>query len=108
MNRTTTNGEACYRTFMSKEPAINCHTTNGEACRRAIYRTIGVNLRIFHGISWERFYRCRPYRAKELGQTQFYTDTVATRLKRVLKSSRFPRRIRFGWETEPTGLGEND
>ncbi|MYA68781.1 hypothetical protein F4009_14965 [Candidatus Poribacteria bacterium] len=24
---------------------------------------------------------------------------------RVLKSSRFPRRIRFGWETEPTGLG---
>ena len=29
----------------------------------------------------------------------------ATRLKRVLKSSRFPRHIRFGWETEPTGPG---
>ena len=41
-------------------------------------------------------YRCRPYGAKELGQTRFYTDAVATRLKRVLKSSRVPRRIRFG------------
>ena len=28
-----------------------------------------------------------------------------TGLKRFLKSSRFPRHIRFGWETEPTGPG---
>ena len=26
-----------------------------------------------------------------------------TGFKRVLKASRFPHRIRFGWETEPTG-----
>jgi len=30
---------------------------------------------------------------------------IATGLKRVLKFSRLPRRIRFGWETEPTGSG---
>ena len=26
-------------------------------------------------------------------------------IQEVLKLSRFPRSIRFGWETEPTGLG---
>ena len=26
-------------------------------------------------------------------------------IQEILKASRFPRRIRFGWETEPTGPG---
>ena len=53
-----------------------------------------------------------PTGLKDLGQTQFYTDTEEipkqinpTGLKRFLESSRFPRSIRFGWETEPTGPG---
>ena len=46
-----------------------------------------------------------PTGLKGLGQTHFYTDTVATRLKRVLKSSRFPRRIRFGFKPNLPDLG---
>ncbi len=34
-----------------------------------------------------------------------YKHAVPTGLKKFLKHSRFPRRIRFGWETEPTGPG---
>ena len=36
---------------------------------------------IFHGILQQRLNRCRPYRAKELGQARFYTDAVPTGLK---------------------------
>ena len=37
------------------------------------------------------------------GGAHFYKHSVLTGLKKVLKASMFPRRIRFGWETEPTG-----
>ena len=54
-------------------------------------RTIGVNLAIFHDI----FSRCRPYGAKELEQTRFYTDAEEipkqinpTGLKRVSGASK--------------------
>ena len=39
----------------------------------------------------------RPVQKCLLG-TRCYKHSVATRLKRFLKSSRFSRRIRFGWE----------
>ncbi len=41
--------------------------------------------------------RCRPYGAKELGQTRFYRDAVATRLKRFLIHARFLCKTRFGF-----------
>ena len=44
-----------------------------------------------------------PLRGLGFLVTCCYKHAVATRLKRFLKSSRFPRSIRFGWETEPTG-----
>ena len=53
--------------------------------------TIGVNL---GGFCW--------HFVKSL---QDYKHAVPTGLKRVLTFSRFSRRSRFGWETEPTGLG---
>ena len=82
---------------------------------------IGVNLGIFANIFRADSCRCRPYGAKELGQTRFYTDAAPTGLrflkqrfstentqankpygtKEVLEFSRFPRRIRFGFLTEP-------
>ena len=53
-----------------------------------------------------------PTGLRGLGQTRFYRDTEEipkqinpTGLKSFLESSRFPRKIRFGWETEPTGPG---
>ena len=67
---------------------------------------IGVNLGIFtvfrRSVSIDAAPTGKP---KVLGQIRFYTDTVPMGLKRFLESSRFPRRIRFGWETEPTGPG---
>ena len=41
-----------------------------------------------------------PTGLKGLGQTRFYTDTVATRLKRFLESSMLPGSIRFGWNAD--------
>ena len=53
-----------------------------------------------------------PLRGLDFLYTRCYKDAEETPkqinptgLKRVLKSSRSPRSIRFGWETEPTGLG---
>ena len=46
-----------------------------------------------------------PLRGLGFLATCCYKHTVPTGLKRFLKSSRFPRSIRFGWETEPTGPG---
>ena len=64
---------------------------------------MGVNLAIFMVFRRTVSIDAAPTGLRGLGQTRFYIDTVATRLKRFLESSRFPRRIRFGWETEPTG-----
>jgi len=46
-----------------------------------------------------------PYGAWVCEVAFFYTDTIPTGFKRVLEFSRFSRRTRFGWETEPTGSG---
>ena len=46
-----------------------------------------------------------PYGAWFLAETHFYTDAVPTELKRGLKSSRFPRRIRFGCKPNLPDLG---
>ena len=60
----------------------------------------------------ERLYRCcrntqakTPYGAWGCEGPFFYTDTIPTGFRRGLESSRFLCKIRFGWETEPTGLG---
>ena len=68
-------------------------------------RTIGVNLAIFTVFRGTVSIDAAPTgKPKGLGQTRFYTDTEEipkqinpTGLKRFLKSSRFPRSIRFGW-----------
>ena len=44
-----------------------------------------------------------PLRGLGFLVTCCYKHAIPTGFKRVLKSSRFPRKIRFGWETEPTG-----
>ena len=59
-------------------------------------RTIGVNLVIFMVFRRTVSIDAAPTGLRGLGQTRFYIDTVATRLKRFLESSRFPRSIRFG------------
>ena len=67
---------------------------------------------LFSAISWglQRDSMCRAVYAAltELERWRrhiyFYKHAVPTGLKKFLKSSRFPRRIRFGWETAPTGL----
>ena len=41
-----------------------------------------------------------PLQGWMLFSTLFYKHTVATRLKRFLKSSRFPCKIRFGWNAD--------
>jgi len=53
-----------------------------------------------------------PLRGLSFFDFHVYTDAAETPkqinptgLKRALKSSRFPRSIRFGWEAEPTGPG---
>ena len=65
-----------------------------------------VNLAIFTVFRGTVFIDAAPTGLNGLEQTRFYTDTAPTGLKRFLKSSKFPRRIRFGWETEPTGSGD--
>ncbi len=92
-----------------------------------------VNLGIFALFRRSSSIDAAPTGLKGLGQTRFYTDTVATRLKRVLevpaenpvrlgnrnyqtwneesgsvgkpKLPDLERRIRFGWETETTRPG---
>ena len=46
-----------------------------------------------------------PLRGLVFGGDTFYTDVVPTELKRGLKSSRFPRRIRFGCKPNLPDLG---
>ncbi|RKU33391.1 hypothetical protein C6499_01340 [Candidatus Poribacteria bacterium] len=56
----------------------------------------GVNLGIFHVISKQVSTDAAPLGLRSLGDAHFYTNAVATRLKRFLKHSRFSRSIRFG------------
>ena len=43
-----------------------------------------------------------------LGNRTYRAWEPRTAFKRVLKLLRLPCRIRFGWETEPTGLGDRE
>ena len=47
-----------------------------------------------------------PLRGLICEATFFYTDTIPTGFKRGLKDPKFPIKVRFGWETEPTGPGD--
>ena len=59
-------------------------------------RTIGVNLGIFYDIWRDPIIDAAPMGLGFFLDPRFYTDAVPTELKMILKSSRFPRRIRFG------------
>ena len=68
-------------------------------------RTIGVNLVIFTVFCSSVSPDAAPTGLKNWDKRGSTQMPVATRLKRFLESSRFPRHSRFGWETEPTGPG---